>query len=192
MSGAPEIRNSKFALDDAQARALLARGYCGRLATVSADGSPYVVPLLYVLLEGQVCAHNSRARGHLRENVERDARVCFEVDEPGEVYAYGRFECDTSVSYGSVIAFGRVRIVEDRDEKARFCTALMQKYALALPERPKAFFPRLDQITVYAMTIERLTGKQIALPAVSEQWPATDRTRTPQAAPRAKGDILEG
>lgn len=60
MSGAPEIRNSKFALDDAQARALLARGYCGRLATVSADGSPYVVPLLYVLLEGQVYAHNSR------------------------------------------------------------------------------------------------------------------------------------
>ena len=49
------------------------------------------------------------------------------------------------------------------------------------PEREKNFFPRLDHITVYRFDIERMTGKAQTLPAVSEQWPAVDRTKTPNA-----------
>jgi nitroimidazol reductase NimA-like FMN-containing flavoprotein (pyridoxamine 5'-phosphate oxidase superfamily) len=127
------------------------------------------VPLLYVWMDGQVYVQNSRAGGHLRQNVDHDPRVCFEVDEPGEVFAYGRFECDTSVAYRSVIALGRIRIVEDREEKARFCSELMRKYGDPSWERPTGFFPRLDEITVYAITIERLTGKETPLPAVARR-----------------------
>jgi uncharacterized protein len=47
--------------------------------------------------------------------------------------------------------------------------------------RPKSFFPRIDAITVYAITVERITGKEQALPPISEQWPAKDRTKTPEA-----------
>jgi hypothetical protein len=49
--------------------------------------------------------------------------------------------------------------------------------------RPQGFFPRLDQVTVYAMTIERMTGKKTVLPALEEQWPAVDRTKSPNARP---------
>ena len=71
------------------------RGFAGRLATVSEDGYPYCVPLLYVWADGQVFLHGTSARGHLRRNVEREPRVCFEIDEPDEVFDYGRFECDS-------------------------------------------------------------------------------------------------
>ena len=182
MSGAP-IRRTDKQMDDAQVQALLAGAYCGRIATVGADGWPYVVPLLYVWLDGKIYTHNTAARGHLRANVEHDARACFEIDVPGAVFPYGRFNCDTTLSYESVIAFGTVRVVQDRDEKARFCTALMEKYAGHVAERPKNFFPRLDQIAVYALTIERVTGKHTALPAAFEQWPARDRTKSPNATP---------
>jgi hypothetical protein len=30
---------------------------------------------------------------------------------------------------------------------------------------------------------ERITGKECPLPALSEQWPAVDRTKTPRARP---------
>ena len=61
----------------------------------------------------------------------------------------------------------------------------MQKYADPNWSRPKAFFPRFDEIDVYAMTIERLTGKQQMLPELSQRWPALDRTKSPNAtAPR--------
>lgn len=183
MSTPPRVRRTDRVLADEAARETLARGFCGRLATVGADGYPYCVPLLYVWMDGEVWVHNTRARGHLRANVEHDARVCFEVDEPGEVFAYGRFECNSTVAYRSVVLFGRIRVVEERPAKQRFCEALMAKYAKPDWDRPKGFFPRLDEITVYAVAVERLTGKALALPAAAQQWPAVDMTKSPNAKP---------
>jgi uncharacterized protein len=168
---------------DERALETLARGFCGRLATVGADGSPYCVPLLYVSMDGRIYLHNTAARGHLRANVEHEKRVCFEVDEPGEVFNYGRFECDSSVAYRSVIVFGTIAFVTDRQTKQRFCEALMAKYGKPDSGRPQAFFPRLDLITVYALTVERMTGKETPLPDVSQQWPAVDMTKSPNARP---------
>jgi uncharacterized protein len=180
---APQLRRADRQMSDARVQEVLMRGYCGRLATISADGFPYIIPLLYVWMDGKIYTHNTRAPGHLRTNVDANLRACFEIDEPGEVFGYGRFECDTSVSYASVIAFGSIRVVDEREDKGRFCTALIDKYAAHVSGRPKSFFPRLDQITVYAMTVERITGKEAMLPVVSERWPARDRTKTPQATP---------
>jgi nitroimidazol reductase NimA-like FMN-containing flavoprotein (pyridoxamine 5'-phosphate oxidase superfamily) len=82
-----------------------------------------------------------------------------------------------------VIAFGTIRVVEDAEEKARFCSELMRKYGDPSWQRPTAFFPRLDEITVYAIAIERLTGKETGLPVAAERWPALDRTKSPSARP---------
>jgi uncharacterized protein len=81
-----------------------------------------------------------------------------------------------------VCLFGRIRIVEDREVKQQFCEALMAKYGKPETQRPKGFFPRIDAITVYAIAIERMTGKETAMPPPSEQWPAKDRTQTPNAS----------
>jgi nitroimidazol reductase NimA-like FMN-containing flavoprotein (pyridoxamine 5'-phosphate oxidase superfamily) len=182
MSG-PNLRRADRAMTDEQALQALERGFAGRLATVSEDGYPYCVPLLYVWADGQLFLHGANARGHLRTNVEREPRVCFEIDEPGDVFDYGRFECDTGLAFNSVILFGRIRIAEDTPTKQRFCERLMEKYGKPNSIRPKNFFPRLDAITVYAITVERITGKARSLPALSEQWPAIDRTMTPNARP---------
>lgn len=181
MSGSPQVRRADKVMTEERARETLERGFCGRLATVGEDGGPYCVPLLYVCMDGEVFVHNTRARGHLRENVDREPRVCFEVDEAGEVFAYGRFECDSTVAYRSVIVFGRIRVVEDLETKRRFCDGLMAKYAKKDWERPKGFYPRIDQITVYAIAVERMSGKETPLPGVSERWPAADHTKSPHA-----------
>ncbi len=181
MSEAPQLRRVDKVMTEERAHETLRDGFCGRLATVGLDGWPYIVPLLYVVIDGEIVVHNASARGHLRTNVDANVRVCFEVDEPGEVFAYGRFECDSSVSDRSVIAFGAIRIVDDLGEKARFGSALMKKYGREEWGRPRDCFPRLDEITIYAITVERMTGKETALPDVSGRWPALDRTRSPGA-----------
>lgn len=183
MSSSPQIRRADRLMPGDRARKTLTEGYCGRLATVGADGYPYCVPLLYVVSEGEIWVHNARARGHLRANVEHDTRACFEIDRAGEVFPYGRFECDSSIGYSSVIAFGRIRVVEDEPAKQRFFEALMAKYASPDWDRPRGFFPRMNEITVYAMTIERLTGKESPQPGEAERWPAVDRTKSPNARP---------
>jgi len=183
MSTAPSVRRPDKLMPPWGIQKLLEHGYAGRLATVGEDGWPYVCPLLYVFSDGEIWVHNTSARGHLRTNVEHEPRVCFEVDEAGAVFPYGRFECDTSIEYRSVVAFGRIRIVESREEKAAFFDAFMKKYAGGDQGRPKGYYPRLDQVTVYAIEIAWVTGKETVLPTVEEQWPAVDRTRSPNAKP---------
>lgn len=181
MSNAPPVRRLDKLMADDSSRALLARGHCARVATVGADGAPYCTPLLYVWMDGELYMHNSAARGHFRANIDAESRVCIVVDEPGEVFDYGRFECDVSIAHASVVVHGRIRVVDDRAVKQRFCDELMAKYHGRDVGRPKGFYPRLDHITVYAVSTDRVTGKETPLPVPSEQWPAKDKTKTPDA-----------
>jgi uncharacterized protein len=181
LMSSPSVRRSDKLMTPAGIDELLSGGYCGHLATVSPDGSPYICPLLYVWFDGQVWLHNTSAHGHLQANVRRDPRVCFEVAVPGTVFAYGRYECDTSIEYRSIVAFGRVTIVEERERKSRFFDALMAKYHPNDATRPRGFYPRLDGVTVYALAVERITGKETVLPSLEAQWPAADHTKSPDA-----------
>jgi uncharacterized protein len=183
MSAPPPVRRTDKAMSEESARDMLAQGFSGRLATVGADGAPYCVPLLYLMLDGKLYVHGTSARGHLRANIEHEARVCFEIDEPGEVFAYGRFECDSTIAFRSVVLFGRIRVVEDEATKRRFCDALLENYGSDDWDRPKGFYPRLHLIAVYEIAIERITGKETALPPLSQRWPARDLTKTPDAKP---------
>ncbi len=169
-------------MSEERVRELIRHAYSGRLATVGPDGWPYVIPLLYVWMRGEIWVHNTSARGHFRRNVDHQSKVCFELDEPGEVFAYGRFECDTSVEYRSVLAFGRIRVIEAESDKKAFFDALMDKYGNPTWARPKGFYPRLDQVTVYAIALERVTGKETPLPEANQRWPAVDRTKSPDSA----------
>ena len=42
---------------------------------------------------------------------------------------------------------------------------------------------RLDAVTVYCIEVEQLTGKKGSMPALEEQWPAKNKTLSPQAVP---------
>jgi len=179
MSDSSEVRRADKLMSPASVRALLETSYCGRLATVGTDGSPYICPLLYVVMQNEIWLHNTSASGHLRTNISHQRKVCFEVDVPGKVFPYGRFECDTSIEYRSVVVFGQIRIIAERNLKAAFFDALMTKYYAHTSDRPKSFYPRLDAVTVYAVAVDRMTGKQTVLPAVESQWPSLDQTKSP-------------
>jgi hypothetical protein len=71
----PQLRRADRSMSPERTLEVLARGYSGRLATVSEDGFPYCIPLLYLWIDGEVHLHTTGATGHLRANVERDPRV---------------------------------------------------------------------------------------------------------------------
>ena len=183
MSQAPTMRRSERQMSDDECFALLGNCFAGRVAVVDPDGNPYCVPLLYVVMDRTVYVHTAAVQGHFRRSIDNAPKVCFEVDSPGDVFDYGRFECDSGLEYCSVMMFGTLSVVEDPAVRQRFCDALLAKYRTSGPERPKSFYPRIDMIAIYALNLERMTGKRSALPAESERWPARDRTPTPNAQP---------
>jgi hypothetical protein len=165
-----------------EAEDFLRRAPVAHFATLSADGDPYVVPNLFVHAEGRLFLHTA-ATGHFRDNVERHPRISFDAAEMGEVYPYGSFACDTSTSYASVVGVGAIRILPEPAEKARFFDRFLAKYADPDWGHPKSFYPRLDQVTVFCIELERLTGKRTTLPPLAQRWPAVNRTMSPGAMP---------
>lgn len=178
--GAVRRKDKEMAREEAEG--LLDRARLAHFATVGADGQPYVIPNLFVHADGKIYLHTS-AGGHFNRNIEREPRISFEVAEMGTIYPYGEFECDTTVSYASVVGFGTVRVEADPSAKARFFDRFMAKYGDASWVRPKGFYPRLDQVTVYCIEPDRITGKKGPLPAVAAQWPAQNLTKSPGAKP---------
>ncbi len=183
------LRRADKVMSAPEIEALLTGAFCGRTATVGPDGYPYIVPNLFVWLRGQVYLHTAKLEGHFLANVRHADRISFEVDEAGEVFPYGPVECDTSVSYRSVIVFGKIRIIGDDAEKIEFYTTFMAKYAPAESwARSRGSFPRLGKTIVYAITPEAITGKQGLLPALADRWP----NRKPAAPAPPPGAPPEG
>jgi nitroimidazol reductase NimA-like FMN-containing flavoprotein (pyridoxamine 5'-phosphate oxidase superfamily) len=183
------LRRADKVMSTGEIDAFLAGAFCGRTATVGPDGYPYVVPNLFVWQRGLVYLHTANVTGHFLTNVRHADKISFEVDEPGEVFPYGAVECDTSVSYRSVILFGRIRIVADQGEKTGFYTSFMTKYAPAGSwGRERGSFPRLDKTIVYVITPEAITGKQGPLPALAERWPNRKPARPVAAGPPPADD----
>ncbi|HEX2863058.1 MAG TPA: pyridoxamine 5'-phosphate oxidase family protein [Deinococcales bacterium] len=180
-----QLRRQDKAMTEGEAAGLLASAFCGRTGTLGPDGFPYVVPNLFVFRDGRVYLHTGRVEGHFLANVRFHDRVSFEVDEPGEIFPYGPVECDTSVSFRSVIVFGRIRIVDDPDEIIAFYRAFMEKYAPGDSwGREKGSFPRTGATVVYAITPEKITGKEGRLPVPAGRWTAANGPVLDPATPR--------
>jgi nitroimidazol reductase NimA-like FMN-containing flavoprotein (pyridoxamine 5'-phosphate oxidase superfamily) len=176
-----KLRRADKIMSESEVNECLRTAFVGRTATVGSDGFPYVVPNLFVWHEGTVWLHTARVNGHFARNTSHDNRVCFEVDEPGEIFPYGHIECDTSVSFRSVIVFGNISLVQDADHARKFFEHFMTKYAPADSwGREQGSFPRIEGTNVYAITPSSITGKSGPLPAVAERWPAKNNTLSPQ------------
>lgn len=91
MSASPTMRRDDKMMSTERAMEALTGAFSGCLATIGADGFPYCLPLLFVMMDGEIFVHNSNANGHLRTKVENDTHVCFDVDQATEVYPYGIF-----------------------------------------------------------------------------------------------------
>jgi len=180
-----QVARDDKAMTREEVSAFLASAYCGRTGSVDADGYPYVTPNLYVWMDDKVYLHTARRPGHFLANVRHSDRACFEIDAPGDVFPYGHVECDTSVAYASVVLFGRIRVVDDEQDKIRFFEAFMTKYAPADSwGREQNSFPRVAATIVYVIEPEVMTGKRAQLPAVSDQWPSRNATLSPTWTPQ--------
>jgi nitroimidazol reductase NimA-like FMN-containing flavoprotein (pyridoxamine 5'-phosphate oxidase superfamily) len=142
---------------------ILACTNIGRLATVDAEGYPYITPVNFVFHEGCVYFHCALA-GEKLNNLTRNPRVGFEVDVP---LAYlqvdfnpDRNPCRTHQLYHSVIIRGTARVIPDGELKTNVLNALVAKHEgnwdfSAVTPDPSGY----KTCYVVEITPERMTGK---------------------------------
>jgi nitroimidazol reductase NimA-like FMN-containing flavoprotein (pyridoxamine 5'-phosphate oxidase superfamily) len=164
-----KVRRSDRAMSDEDSEALLHRALVGRIGTIDAEGTPYVVPLNFVF-EGQprrIHLHLAKQTGHLASNLKFSPKVCLEVDEAGPLIATGETACETGHAYESTVCFGRAHMVTDERERRRLATLFIRKYVdEQMPGRSyKRDLSFLDIVDFVTVEIEAVTGKRRAPPS---------------------------
>jgi nitroimidazol reductase NimA-like FMN-containing flavoprotein (pyridoxamine 5'-phosphate oxidase superfamily) len=151
-------------MTDEESAALLQRAQAGRVATVCADGTPYITPLNYAYeaATGRIYIHHSSKGGRLLDNLDVNNTVCFEADEPVEAVnaQTGEHICDIDYAYQSVICYGRMSIA-DGEEKMNGLQLLGEKYAAAGVVNQSNGFEqhKLDRLVVLVIEVTSISGK---------------------------------
>ena len=135
---------------------LLNRAQVGRIATVSPDGAPYVVPVNFAFEEDRIyfhCALEGMKLDYLRAN----PKVGFEADELIELYSSPERPCFCGCHYRSVIARGKAAIVDEREKKNHALWLLVDKYVgKRYGEMPADI---VDRTCVVEIAVDEISGK---------------------------------
>ena len=141
-------------LSDGECTEILTRATSGVLALNGDDGYPYAVPLSYVYRDGRLYFHCA-VEGHKLDAIRRSDKASFCVIDQDEVVPE-RY----TTYYRSVIAFGRMRVLED-DEKRQAIEWLADRYAPGETERGRREAEAAwNRLCVLEMRMESMTGKQ--------------------------------
>jgi uncharacterized protein len=92
--------------------------YC-TVGIIDGEGNPYVIPMNFAWENDTIYLH-SGPEGSKVEMVARHPQVCITFCEGHElVYMHKQIACSYSMKSRSVICKGKVRFIEDMDEKRR-------------------------------------------------------------------------
>jgi nitroimidazol reductase NimA-like FMN-containing flavoprotein (pyridoxamine 5'-phosphate oxidase superfamily) len=142
---------------------ILAAATIGRLATVGADGTPYITPVNYVYAEGRIFFHCA-PKGEKLDNIAREPKVCFEVDIPLAYLDVGfypdRGSCNLHQLYHCVIIRGTAAVVPDGPRKAAALNALVAHHEPGGDFTPVTEdMPACRACSVVAVTPASITAK---------------------------------
>jgi len=155
MSEFREMRRKRQQLSDEEYIGILQRATSGTLALLGDNGYPYAVPISYVYSDGKLYFHSALA-GHKVDAIRGCDKASFCVIDKDDVKPekYTTF-------FRSVIAFGRVHIVEDGMEKLTIARLLGNRYHPNQDESlQKEIVSGLSRMLAIRFDIEHLIGKE--------------------------------
>ena len=149
------MRRIRQQLSNEDSIAILKKATSGTLALLGDNGYPYAVPISYVYADGKLYFHSALS-GHKVDAIRHCDRASFCVIGQDNI----RPEKYTTY-YRSVIAFGRIHIIEDEAEKLATARLLGNRYN---PNQEEALQKELEhgfnRMLMFCLDIEHLTGKE--------------------------------
>ena len=151
-----EMRRKRQLLSREDCDRILAEGTSGVLALSGDEDYPYAVPISYVYDREKIFFHSAKS-GHKLDAINRNPKASFcvisqDLIVPEEYTTYFR----------SVIAFGRIRILEEDSEKRAAIEKLAAKYSPGetAENRSQTIEREWNPLCMLEMTIDHLTGKE--------------------------------
>ena len=149
------MRRFRQQLSDDESVGILKKATSGTLALLGDNGYPYAVPISYVYAEGKLYFHSALS-GHKVDAIRNSDKASFCVIEQDNIHPK-----EFTTYFRSVIAFGRIHIVEDDVEKLSAARLLSERYN---PGDDEGFQKELEKgfacMLAIRFDIEHLTGKE--------------------------------
>lgn len=149
------MRRHRQELDTAESVAILQKATSGVLGLIGDGGYPYTVPISHVYKDGKLFFH-SAVSGHKVDAVRGDSRCSFCVIDKDDVKP-----SEYTTYFRSVIAFGRITVIEDKEEKLNALRLLGERFGPSDDVRlQQEIDGGIDRVAILRMDIEHLTGKE--------------------------------
>lgn len=150
-----EMRRIKCKLSDETAEKILHEGLFGVLALAGDENYPYAVPINYAYADGKIYFH-SATTGHKIDAMKKNPKASFCVVDRHEVIAE-----EFTTYYTSAIAFGKMRLADNDEEKIFGLKLLAEKYSPNESDehRDREIYGKLKALVVPVLEVEHLTGK---------------------------------
>lgn len=158
-----EMRRKSQLLSEKESLSIVNEATSGVLAVLGDEDYPYAVPLSHAYQDGKIFFHCAKS-GHKLDAIARSQKASFCVVGQDLVVP----EQFTTV-FRSVIAFGRVRPLEDPAEKRAALEILAAKFS---PDHEEGRLKEIDtlfsNVVVLELAVEHMTGKE-AIELVKEK-----------------------
>lgn len=142
-------------LSDEECIEILTNEPRGVLALLGDDDYPYALPMSHVYVDGKIYFHGA-GEGHKIDAIKSHSKVSYCVTDSGV-----KAEDSWWYTFKSVIVFGRITTLENREDKIDKLTHLGNKF-FPTPEETEDEIERLlDRTEVFEITIEHMTGKVV-------------------------------
>lgn len=158
-----EMRRFKQLLPNEVAVEILERNTGGTLALLGDEDYPYAVPISYVYADGKIYFHSAKS-GHKIDAVKNHEKASFCVIDQDQIVPE-----KYTTYFRSVIAFGKVRLVEDVEDIRRIATILATKYSPDFTEGiPAEIDSSIKNMAIIELDVEHMTAKE-AIELVKER-----------------------
>lgn len=151
-----EMRRKKQLLGEKECVEILEKGTSGVLALLGDHEYPYAIPMSYVYDDSKIYFHSAKS-GHKIDAIRKCSKASFCVVAQDEIHpeAYTTY-------YKSVIAFGKIRILEDENEIRQAMEKLAVKYHPKDKEanRAREITKGWNAFCMMELAVEHMTGKK--------------------------------
>lgn len=148
-----KMRRHKQQLSQEECIEILTREPRGFLALLGDGDYTYSLPMTHIYIDGKIYFHGAK-KGHKNDAVKKHDKVSFCVMDKGVKDGDNWW-----YTFKSVIVFGRIRTLDDDNEKIDKLTRFGDKFFPTHEETVAEIDRLLDKTEVFEITIEHMTGK---------------------------------
>ncbi|MDU4891683.1 MAG: pyridoxamine 5'-phosphate oxidase family protein [Clostridium sp.] len=149
------MRRKAQLLSEEETIKIFEKGTSGVLAVLGDEDYPYAVPFSYIYCDSKIYFHGAKS-GHMLDSILKHEKVSFCVIDEDKVVPE-----EYTTYFRSAIAFGKVRVIDNENEKRNAIEKLAVRYT---PNDEEGRLKKIEReykiLCMFELDIEHMTGKE--------------------------------